>query len=115
MHSHSLATNDTMNRDMSTTPKKLANADIEKKLLKISGWNTNAKQTELSKTFLFPSFIVGLSFVAKIAVHAEILEHHPDIELSYGKVKVKLSTHDVKGLTKADFELAKRIDGLKSI
>ena len=56
---------------------------------------------------------MGLAFVAKVAVHAEVMNHHPDIELSYGKVKVKLSTHDAKGLTTLDFELAKRIDGIQ--
>ena len=99
---------------MATHIKKLRESDIEKKLLKISDWNLNTKQTELSKTFPFASFMHGFAFVAKIAVHAEVMGHHPDIELSFSKVKVKLSTHDVKGLTNADFELAKKIDGLKS-
>jgi 4a-hydroxytetrahydrobiopterin dehydratase len=78
-----------------------------------SGWTTNQKATMLTRSFAFPSFINALAFVAKITVHAEVLGHHPDIELSYGKVKVKLTTHEVKGLTKADFELAKRIDNLR--
>ena len=93
--------------------KKLSNTEIEKKLKKISEWSINPKQTELSKSFSFQNFVNGLAFVAKIAVYAEIMNHHPDIELSYGKVKVKLSTHDAKGLTNADFELAKKIDNLR--
>lgn len=98
---------------MATIIKKLRESDIEKRFSKISEWNLNAKQTELSKTFLFPSFMHGFAFIAKVAVHAEVMGHHPDIELSYGKVKIKLSTHDVKGLTSADFELAKKIDTLR--
>ncbi len=97
---------------MSTTPKKLSNTDITKKLLKISGWSVNTKGTELSKIFSVSTFVSGLSLVAKIAVHAEVMGHHPTIELSYGKVKVKLTTHDVKGLTRLDFELATRINNL---
>lgn len=93
--------------------RKLKLTEIKSKFLKISDWNLNTKQTELSKSFEFSSFVNGLAFIAKIAVHAEIMGHHPDIELTYHKVKVKLSTHDVKGLSKADFELAKRIDGLR--
>ena len=93
--------------------KKLKDTEIKSKFLKISEWNLNTKQTELSRTFEFSSFVNGLAFVAKIAVHAEIMGHHPDIELTYVKVKVKLTTHDVKGLTNADFELAKKIDGLR--
>ncbi len=87
--------------------------EIDKKLKDLSEWKLNPKYTMLSKSFKFPSFIAGLAFIAKITVHAEVLEHHPDIELSYGEVKVKLTTHDADGLTKKDFELAKRIDGLK--
>ena len=98
---------------MATQIKKLRESDIEKKLSKVSEWNLNTKQTELSKTFPFVSFMHGFAFIAKIAVHAEVMGHHPDLELSYGKVKVKLTTHDVKGLTNADFELAKKIDGFK--
>lgn len=97
---------------MSTTLKKLSGTDVTKKLLKISGWTVNAKETELSKIFEEPNFVSGLAFVAKIAVHAEVLGHHPTIELSYKKVKVRLSTHDVKGLTRLDFDLATRIDNL---
>lgn len=95
--------------------KKLNSKDIVKKLKTISEWSTNAKETELSKTFLFTNFVNGLAFVAKVTVHAEILNHHPDIELSYGKVKIILSTHDVKGLSNVDFELAKKIDSIKNI
>ena len=93
--------------------KKLNTKEIQKKMVTLSDWTINTKETELSKTFLFQNFLSGLAFVAKVTVHAEIQNHHPDIELSYGKVKVKLSTHDVKGLSQSDFNLAKRIDGIK--
>lgn len=94
------------------TLKKLSTADVTKQLLKISGWNANTKMTELSKTFPVPSFVAGLAFAAKIAVHAEVMGHHPVIELSTEKVKVKLTTDDVKGLSRLDFDLARRIDGM---
>ncbi len=98
---------------MAVLHKKLASTDIKKRLKKLPEWSVNTKETELSRSFTFRDFIHGLAFIAKISVHAEILGHHPDIELSFSKVKVKLSTHDVKGLTKVDFELAQRIDDLK--
>lgn len=98
---------------MRSAPKKLTQKDIEKRLKKITDWSINTKQTELVKTFQFSNFVNGLGFVAKIAVHAEILNHHPEITLSYGKVKILLSTDEVKGITALDFELAKRIDSIK--
>jgi 4a-hydroxytetrahydrobiopterin dehydratase len=97
---------------MKSTHKKLSEIDIEKKLKNLSTWKVNAKHTELSSMFTFPDFIHGLAFVAKIAVHAEILNHHPTIELSYGKVTVHITTYEIKALTNLDFELAKRINKL---
>ena len=95
---------------MSLSPKKLTTAQIAKLLTKVPDWNLNVRQTELSRIFSFKEFITGLSFVAKVTVHAEIKQHHPVIELSYGKVKVSFTTHDIKGLSKLDFELAQSID-----
>ncbi len=93
--------------------KLLTQPQILKKLASISGWMTNKKHTELSKTFACESFVDGLSLIARIAVHAELLNHHPTIELSYKSVKVTLTTHDAKGLTVKDFELAERIDHVR--
>ena len=95
---------------MSLSIVKMKGTDIQKALKKLPAWNANTKQTEIAKTFRFTSFVEGLAFIAKIAVHAEVMGHHPDIEFSYGKVKVRLSTHSVKGLSKLDFELAEKIE-----
>ncbi len=94
--------------------KQYTKKEVEKNLKALSGWKINPKYTVLTKEFAFPSFIAGLAYIAKIAVHAEVFAHHPDIELSYGSVKVKLTTHDAKGLTAKDFELAGRIDALRT-
>lgn len=94
------------------TTLKLSSVDIHKKMEKMPLWSLSAKEIEISRTIHVATFVAGLALAAKVAVHAEILNHHPSIELSYGKVKIKISTHDAKGLTKLDFELAKRIDTL---
>ncbi len=95
--------------------KQFTKKEVEKHMKALSGWKVNPKYTSLSKSFSFPTFISGLAFIAKITVHAEVLEHHPEILLSYDSVKVTLTTHDAKGLTKKDFELAERIDGLRAV
>lgn len=77
-----------------------------------SEWAVNKKHTEISRIFPFPSFIAALAFAAKITVYAEIMQHHPIIEISYGKLKVKITTDEAKGLTNKDFQLAKEIDAL---
>jgi 4a-hydroxytetrahydrobiopterin dehydratase len=97
---------------MMVSHKKLKSADVAKRQQKLAGWSLNAKSTTLSKAFEFNSFLDALTFTARIAVHAEILQHHPEINITYGKVRVLLTTHDVDGLTGLDFELAKRIEKL---
>ena len=98
---------------MARGPKLITGKDLNKRMRGLSEWTINKKETQLSKSFTVPSFIAGLALIAKVTVYAEILQHHPDVELSYDKVKIKLTTHDVKGLTKTDFELAKKIDNIR--
>ena len=92
--------------------KPYTKSDVEKNLKKLSEWKPNVKHTQIVKTYSFPNFVAALAFLAKVTVHAEVLEHHPEILLTYGEMKVTLYTKDAKGLTKKDFELAGRIDGL---
>lgn len=94
--------------------KALTEKQLDKGLFALSGWQLNKKRTELTKAFEFSSFIAGLSFAAKIAVHAELLKHHPTLELTNTRVKVILTTASVKGLTKSDIELATRIEKLNT-
>ncbi len=64
----------------------------------------------LTKTYSFESYAEGIMFGAAVGHLANTLDHHPDILISYGKVKVSTWTHDAGGLTSYDLELAKRID-----
>ncbi len=98
---------------MAKKHKKLKSAQVEKHFRNISEWKMSSKKTTLTKKISFPSFVSGLAFAAKIAVHAEVMGHHPVIELTQSGVKIKLTTDSVKGLTEYDFDLAKRIDNLK--
>lgn len=68
----------------------------------------------LEKDFLFPDFKQALYFTNQIAAIAEEEGHHPDILLSWGKVRVSIWTHKVKGLTESDFILAAKCDEEKT-
>lgn len=85
----------------------------EKKLTKaldgLPAWRCNAKQTFIKATFQQPDYISGLLFIARIAVHAELLQHHPDITYTFNTVTVKLTTHDSNGITALDIDLATKI------
>ena len=69
---------------------------------------------KIQKNFTFKDFKEALSFTDQIGLLAEEEGHHPDIHLSYGKVKVELWTHAVNGLSENDFILAAKIDTLIS-
>jgi len=71
------------------------------------------KNNKLVKNFIFKDFISAFSFLTKVALISEKLDHHPEILNIYNKVTIKLSTHDIGNkVSKKDFDLAKAIDKL---
>ncbi len=68
----------------------------------------------LVKEFKFPDFKSALKFVDKIGEIAESMNHHPDVELGWGRVKISLTTHSAGKITAKDKELAEKIDGIKA-
>ncbi len=96
---------------MSNNLIKLTSIDIEQRLVALPGWALSARG-ELSRTFTQPNFMSGLLFINRIAGAAEVAKHHPDLLLTYPRVQVALTTHDVGGLTEKDFDLAAQIDKL---
>lgn len=74
-----------------------------------NGW-TVVGEHHLEKEYLFPDFRQALIFTNKVGDIAEEEGHHPDIFLSYGKVKIQLWTHKIDGLSESDFVLAAKCD-----
>ena len=64
----------------------------------------------ISKLFIFEDFMQGIRFLNRVAKLAETMNHHPDIDIRYNKIKLSLTTHDEGGLTTRDFKLARSID-----
>ena len=68
---------------------------------------------KLVKHFSFKDFISAFSFLSKVALISEKLDHHPEIINVYNKVTIKLSTHDIGNkVSTKDYDLAKAIDEL---
>ena len=86
------------------------NTEIKERASQLSGWTIEGKQ--LRSTRLFKDFIEAIAFVNKLVGPSEAAAHHPDIEISYNKVTVNLTTHDAGGLTEKDFALAQEISAL---
>jgi 4a-hydroxytetrahydrobiopterin dehydratase len=70
------------------------------------------EKNAIERTFEFDDFAGAIDFVNGVAELAEEMEHHPDMDIRYAKVRVILSTHSKGGLTEMDFELAERIGNL---
>jgi 4a-hydroxytetrahydrobiopterin dehydratase len=89
---------------------RLSEEEIEERLGRLEGWERDGDA--IRKTFEGEDFMSSVNLVDRLAPVAEEMNHHPDLEISWNKVTVILSTHSEGGLTGNDFELAGSIDGL---
>lgn len=82
--------------------------DVEQKLRELPEWRREGD--EIRRTITAPDFPSAIRIVDEIAVEAERLNHHPDIDIRWRTLHLALTTHDKGGLTELDFTLAARID-----
>ncbi|MEH1948747.1 MAG: 4a-hydroxytetrahydrobiopterin dehydratase [Nostoc sp.] len=88
-------------------PQLLTETEIQKQAEVLSDWTVKDSKLQITRTF--KDFIEAIEFVNKLVEPAESAGHHPDIDISYNKVKITLTTHDAGGLTQADFDVARVI------
>lgn len=88
----------------------LSEAEVAEGLRSLSGWSVEGGQ--ITRTFAFDAYQKGLVFAATVGYLADTLNHHPDLFIGYGKVRVAMNTHDVGGLSPYDLELARRIEAV---
>ena len=84
---------------------------IRAQLLSTTEWHLRGKK--ISRLFIFEDFIHGIEFINGVTKLAEAMNHHPDIDIRYNRVRFTLTTHE-GGLTLKDFKLARKINQLKS-
>lgn len=77
-------------------------------LTTIPEWSKSGKT--ILRTFVFDGFLQSVEFVNGVAKRAQKANHHPDIDIRFNKVTLKLSTHDEGGITEKDFSLARQCD-----
>lgn len=77
-----------------------------------TGWQLDEEGKTLSKTFTFADFTEAFAFMTRAALWAEKWDHHPDWSNVYKTVNVRLTTHDMGGLTSLDAKLARKMDQL---
>ena len=95
---------------MSGRPTRLSDADIERGLAELPGWRRDGDA--IARTFEFADFVAAFGFMSSCALVAERLDHHPEWSNVYRTVRVRLTTHDARGLTRLDLDLAREMDRL---
>ncbi|NNC88182.1 MAG: 4a-hydroxytetrahydrobiopterin dehydratase [Akkermansiaceae bacterium] len=88
----------------------IAEQSLTAVLKKLPEWEL--EDNGLTRTVEFEEFTEAIDFVNDLAEMAEEAQHHPDIDIRYVRVTLRLTTHDAGGITDADIELAQRIDRL---
>ena len=88
----------------------LPESEVATRLESLEGWSRYG--AEIRREFSFRDFVAAMAFVNAVALRAEAANHHPDIDIRWNKVLLRLSTHSAGGLTAADFALAEKINVL---
>ncbi len=88
----------------------LNQTEIDQKIQTLPQWQQ--QDQTITRTFKFKNFVQAIDFVDKLVKPAEAAQHHPDLEISYNKVTVSLTSHDAGGLTQKDFDMAQTISKL---
>ena len=91
--------------------KTYSEETIQPELKGLQGWEFTANGIE--KKFVFSDFTQALGFIVQVGVLSEKRNHHPELFNVYNKVSITLTTHDAKGVTDKDLDLAKAIEKIQ--
>ena len=91
-------------------PHILAEGALKEQLSLLNGWSREGNT--IRKTVKLNDFVHAMGFVNSVALLAEKMNHHPDIDIRWNTVTLVLSTHSAGGLTELDMKLAAMIDAL---
>ena len=94
----------------SSRPQRLDDAEIEQALERVPGWTICGGK--LHREFRFRNFNQAFGFMTRAALYSETMDHHPEWSNVYATVIVDLVTHSADGITKLDFDLAKKMNGI---
>lgn len=90
----------------------LTETELEMALSDLEGWSV--ENDKLTKLFTFAGFREAMTFLMRLAFEVEEMNHHPEIENVYNKVRFSLTTHDAGSkVTKKDVKLARMIEKLR--
>jgi 4a-hydroxytetrahydrobiopterin dehydratase len=98
---------------MSGRPTRLDPATVDAWLAVHPGWSRTGEGA-VTKTFRVGDFASALAFAVRVGCFAEKRDHHPDLEIGWGRARVSWVTHDAGGVTQLDLEAAEATDAIHS-
>ena len=90
---------------------KLSDAELKSALAELPGWALEGGM--LAKTYKHATFPEAIVFVNAVAHLAELANHHPDVDIRYSNITLRLTTHDSGGITAKDVALAKEVEAAR--
>jgi 4a-hydroxytetrahydrobiopterin dehydratase len=90
--------------------KKLLPSERTAALKKLRKWKPVVGRDAIARKFEFANFNEAFGFMARVALLADKMDHHPEWSNVYNKVEVTLSTHDAGGVTQNDVDMAAALD-----
>lgn len=91
---------------------RLTDAERGEALVGLPLWQLRADGLAITRDFAFADFNAAFGFMARVALIAEKLDHHPEWSNVWNRVSITLTTHDAGGLSARDVAMARAIDGL---
>jgi len=91
-------------------PESLPDEEVDRRLADLPGWKREGG--EIYKWFRFAGFPEAIAFLGRLVEPCERLNHHPDIESHYDRVRIGLHTWSANAITGKDLELAREIQRL---
>ena len=91
---------------------RLTDVERDAALVTLPLWSLRADGLAITRDFAFADFNVAFGFMARVALIAEKLDHHPEWSNVWNRVSITLTTHDAGGLSARDVAMARAIDGL---
>lgn len=88
----------------------LTEIEINERLLDLDGWSLD--QDAIKREWIFKDYSEAMDFINMVAVIAENQNHHPQLFNVYNRVSLRFNTHDAKGITEKDIDIARAIDKL---
>ena len=91
---------------------RLNEAETAAALVDLPGWSLRADNLAITRTLKFGDFAEAFGFMARVAIHAEKADHHPEWFNVWNRVDITLTTHDAGGLSARDVALARVINAM---